>query len=320
VREPAAGAVAHPAAGVLTPPARLPRISSLRQSLGRRRLPRYGSVAVHLQEAGDRSYIAQLWQAVFGETRATDDPYEDLCEFARRVDRERFPVDLWATSQSLGDAERPTEVPIYIGGYGVPWEVVGFDGVDPPDRAMVAVVCTAGVPTLGIPPVATYRDTASRHHDDLLTWWAAHGYDQASIPALTWPRDPGVAVAVLETLEPPLDGLATLYRCVVKDAENPFLDLPRGYWQGEYVQWEWDWYWDSPSIRELTDLFEQVRAEVERLLEYYAWWNQTIPDAEAAVVAALVGLERSEVYEELRDDEADAEAAVDEEWAACLCP
>ncbi|MBU1747574.1 MAG: hypothetical protein KKA73_07790, partial [Chloroflexi bacterium] len=254
--------------GVLAGPPFLPYVSSLLPLLECRRLPTYSGLDQSLlggYRLADFWYLWDLWSTFLaGVPPANSTAQEALTDFMDEVDQRLFPVDLWASHEYLSAADEEDLLewtPLCIAGLGVPWESVGIDNLDPSEQVMVAVVSTA----LGY---------LGRCHESILDWWQQRGYDD--IPALTWPRHPEVAVALLEDLDPPLDGLAVLYQCVVKDTGNPFLDLPDGRWQGVYLDDDHEgWCWEPGAIRELAQAYATVRPDVLQLEAYTTWWQST---------------------------------------------
>jgi len=286
------------------------RYKPLQRALVRRRLPRYHAVAFWLSECISRSHITYLWREVFAAEPPPGSAFDAQVEFVGRVCQELFPVDTGAMDDLLTSGADPMEYPIMVGGWGVPWEIEGFHGVHPADRPMVAVVYTAGagrcVAVLG------YCREDLWLEEPIADWWAGHGLDCAAseLPdrlalrlrsprlrsgqaGLAWAADPERAEALLRRLEPPLDGLATLYRCVLKGTGNPFLDLPFGAVQGEYLMGgDFDYFWDPGDVRTLARRYAEVRDEVARLDRYYEWFEDT-PGAEQHVVETLTRLEET---------------------------
>jgi hypothetical protein len=276
----------------VTPP-RLPAYGRLRRLLVRRQLPGYHTIAAWLEEHAARAHIAHLWREVFGVEPAPGYALDAEVAFVGRVCRELFPVDTQTMDDYLNSGANPLHHGIMVDGWGVAWEVEGFHGIDFAEQPLVAAVVAAGAWQCELADRWLAIDEVRL---DALEWWTDHGYcvDDLS-DRLAWAADPGQAVALLRRLEPPLDGLATLYQCVAKSSGNPFLDLPGGTVQGEYLDWLWECHWEPVDIRALARAYAQVRDDIARLEHYYTWYRAT-PDAEQRVAAVLITLE--DVYDE----------------------
>ncbi|MBU1878190.1 MAG: hypothetical protein KJ734_04495 [Chloroflexi bacterium] len=267
----------------------IPSYAAVWRRLLGRRLARYSDLDREVQYYVSRSSMCRLWQEVFQE----EDPVAEYSlldsesEFAARIDRERFPVDFDALNDYLNSGMDPMQNPIWLAGCGVPWELGCFDDILeylPGAWPMVAACAIARVPSRSEPSEVV-------GDDDLVLveeWWADRGWpDLAALQGrLAWLREPEPAIKRLQRLRAPFDGLATLYQCTIKGTGNPFLDLPSGPWQGEYVA-DYDYWWDAADIAALTGLYAAVAPAVARLGAYEKWYDQAGLKADPQIAAIL---------------------------------
>jgi len=256
-----------------TQPTNTPRILTaltIGRALQRHQLPFYSgrlwSLAQYLRETHEWGQIAQLWREVFDEGLETNYLLDAQAEFVQRVDRELFPVELECMDEICGyDGENPLNYPIFITTYGVPYEV-GFEEVLQAHCPLLAAMLVAGC-SLEIPDTLPVWE-----------WWASVGYpdpDELPREELAWlANNSEQARILLRSLNPPLNGLATLYGCIAKDTDNLFLEIPDGPWQGEYWDMYDAWYWSPGEIRALAKMFAAVREDVERLKNYLNWYYE----------------------------------------------
>ncbi|MBU0495503.1 MAG: hypothetical protein KKB13_26955 [Chloroflexi bacterium] len=265
----------------------LPAYTPLSQRAQQRGLTRYAVLAAQIETYLGHVGMAQLWQHIFQVDPPVGLPLQEAeSAFCERVSRELFPVDLDAIEAELECGASVLALPIYIEGSGVPWEVDGLEELDdyfPAAWPMVAAVVMAWA---GENPASIVVDGGELVEN----WWAVRGWAnwEQLQPHLQWLCDPTTAIERLQRLPPPLDGLASLYWCVAKCSGNPFLDYPPGPWQGDYMDFCWEWCWDVADIQELTRLYAEVRDDLDRLLAYIRWYYAS-SDAAAQVCEVLLG-------------------------------
>jgi hypothetical protein len=112
------------------------------------------------------------------------------------------------------------------------------------------------------------------------------GYSEIPQAQIRWLCDRYGALDSLRELPEPLDGLAVLYQCIQRRVGNPFLDVPGGVWQIEYVD-IYAWYWNPGVINALTEDFSAVERKVERLTTFRRWCR---PEDHRSVIDYLTAI------------------------------
>jgi len=271
---PTAIAIQQPALQLLT-------ARDVVRSLNRFRLPCYSYLAWWLEDFGRSHNIVDLWRGVFQEDPPAGYSTWDLeIELVQRVHLELFPVDLEVMDMYVNSGEDPFQAPIPIDGAGIGWEFESLCYLPEYAQPMIAVLVAAG------------EIDADTLDSELEGWWSDRNYHE--IPRLRWPGD---ALERLGQLPDDLNGLATLYHCVMKDTGNEFIDISGGDWAMEYLE-DFE-FWTVEGIQRLTREFDQLRDQVYRLQSYLQWFEHT-PGSEHRVLSILLDL-----CEESTDDNSD---------------
>ncbi|MBN1815351.1 MAG: hypothetical protein JXA14_26200 [Anaerolineae bacterium] len=240
---------------------------ALAKALEARRLPSYRLMLEELGELSRAIDAVQLWEHLFHcPAPLNNGIFNFQCELAWRVDKELFPVALHVMDEILYCGEDPFDYPIQPAAYGVPWEFMETEDLEPECQPLVTVLANCG-----------------EIESDVLC---------GEEPGLRWPEN---GVERLAALPAPLDGLATLYHCVVKDTGNVFLTCSL-YGEDDYM-WGPE-YWCVEGVEVLRREYEAVRADVERLAAYKEWFDKT-PGAAGRVEQELLAL--CELTEECDD-------------------
>lgn len=278
------------------------------------RLPRYTAILDALRGLGEHGQIASLWRAVL-PPEAGDPPVEqgtlDLAyEFAGNVDHFLFPLDLAAMDDLVNGGEEDVfDCPIYLGSAGVPWELAGIGEVPCPVQPVLATIAPQffygqdeayvagddeeaeqdedGLPLVARVDLFGYLEAMPEARQDISAivgdsrrWWK----DNYNREPPRWGLPPGKegVVRLQEALRlqpPPLDALADVIDCILKDTGSIWLDQVSGFWAMEYeIEYGADlhaWYWDPGDIRQLAGLFDRVRPAFQRLDAYSDWYSDT---------------------------------------------
>jgi len=269
---------ASTAIAIRQPALRLLTAHDVIRSLNRFRLPRYSYLAWWLEDIAQSCYIKSLWHGVFHEAPPDGDTWNTEIDFVARVNNELFPVDLSVMDMYVNSGEDPFQAPIPIDGAGIAWEFESLCYLPEYAQPMIAILGAAG---------EIDADTL-----ELDGWWSDRNYHE--IPRLRWPGD---ALERLGQLPDDLNGLATLYHCVMKDTGNEFIDISGGDWAMEYLE-DFE-FWTVEGIQRLTREFDQLRDQVYRLQSYLQWFEHT-PGSEHRVLSILLDL-----CEESTDDNSD---------------
>jgi len=247
------------------------------RSLNRFRLPRYSYIAWWLEDVARSYHIRNLWRGTFHEDPPEEwSAWDTEINLVARVNNELFPVDLSAMDMYVNSGEDPFQAPIPIDGAGIAWEFEIVDWLPDYARPMIAVLGAAGV----------------IEANGLKEWWDDRNYHET--PHLRWPGD---ALERLAQLPDNLNGLATLYHCIMKDTGNEFIDVPSSDWALEYLtNFE---FWTVEGVEILASEFAEVRDQYHRLQTYIQWFEH-IPGSGSRVLSVLLDL-----CEESTDDNSD---------------
>ena len=258
--------------------------------------PRYNSAAIRVRltelRPACRTYLIHEWREridgapwlmlylqLFGELPAwrRDTVWSVWCvceELANRVHHEMFPINYDLMNDCGSCGENPLENPVMFQGHGVPWECLPVFQLSEYLRPLVAIYGLSTACADACAPLAW---------DEMLSdWWDQLPHDRIDSTdpgGFIWPGTPDGIKAMtgrLETLDPPLDGLATLLRCVVKQTGNPFLDMAEGDQCGEYCDGYFDDYyvpWCREDLNRLTEAWLKAKPEVDRMLAFCRWFN-----------------------------------------------
>lgn len=279
-------------------PGGLPTTRGVLAALQQHRLPTYQDLRSWLDRLQKPMVLAELYSQLFGVPAPTYQLAALQSDLMDRVRTELFPVDVETAMDMMYDGESLLEIPLLIHGCAVPWEVIDLYDLDVSDRPMIAALVAA----LGN-EVYTL-DGADFAPEDLVDavgeWWTDRGYPEP--PELTWLRNREVEGMAnwLRQLPPPLDGLVGSYYGVIK-ADNPFWYWPDGCLIGDYVEDGYEWGWNLADIRQLSRFYQEARADMQRM-DAYMHWYRSYHDAEAVVIAILVGLEQVHQDQRSLDD------------------
>jgi hypothetical protein len=102
-----------------------------------------------------------------------------------------------------------------------------------------------------------------------------------------------------------LDGLATVYNCVIKESGNPFLDTPSPYWCFDYGSY--GFCWCAECVNALAMQYALVKDEIAAMERYVEWFerNEITGDPTRQVIETLIALEDNPYEED--DDGASTE-------------
>lgn len=204
------------------------------------------------------------------------DEWDAEMEFLSEVHESLFPLDDYTDELFYAAGEHPLLYPIWPLCYGIPWDVIWLDelSLNAACYPLLAVVVPGLVPTeYGV------ENIAFDNQDNAETWQREHGVT-VSAPENFMMMN--YVLARLRALPAPLNALATLYRCLLRNSGNPFLDNStyNEDFPDQLLPWE-PW-----AVQELVVQYAQVRADLDALNHYYGWFAQT-PDAREQVLTAL---------------------------------
>jgi len=249
------------------------------RALNRYRIPSYAWMYDLVREYRSRVTILEMWKIAFGAAPADLDVHDVLgmqVQFANRVDRELFPVDLTYLDDCVNSGEEdPLDCGLIPETYGLPWEMCDLEELPAGSIPVLAVLALSEF--LDEPGYAV-AGSLDGLNESLLGWWqgAVDEGDLDELPTWGLPVDSGGVQQLrqaLALLRPPLNALATVIDTIVKESGNLFLDTPGAFYRAEYDEfWNEDWCWCATCIRELTRLYEPVRERVEQMELYYDWY------------------------------------------------
>jgi hypothetical protein len=194
--------------------------------------------------------------------------------FAYMVDENLFPLDLNFMDSIYGGSGDVLDLimqGVPYRSWGVPYEIMALRDLDPHAQPLVAI--TQGVP-------------------DWHEFWDDAGVDFPET-GLSWACDPEMGILNLRGLEPPLDGLEVMARCVARTNQNPFLDIPDLWYRGEYWGEFSDYWWCEQDIRELARLYDRARSDIEIIEEYKRWVDADQQNAFAVIARKFVEMEEA---------------------------
>jgi hypothetical protein len=281
------------------------------RALNRYRIPSYAWMYDLVREYRSRVTILEMWRIAFGAAPADLDVHDVLgmqVQFASRIDRELFPVDLWYLDDCLNSGEEdPFDCGLIPETYGLAWEMCDLEEISP---GAIPIMAVLALPEILEKTGYTVEGELDGLNMDLLEWWqeAVEEGDLDDIPTWNLSRDmDGVRRfrEALALLRPPLNALATVLDTVARDSGNPFLDTPGSFYRVEYDDfWNEEWCWCASCVKELTRLYEPVRERVEQMRAYYNWYcpyYDVVPHRRRLVVRTLARLVEGEW--EIRDGE-----------------
>jgi hypothetical protein len=195
-------------------------------------------------------------------------------DFMHLVDDSLFPID-WRILDDCynveGDVMEVVNFLIPFAGWGIEYQESSFEDIEPWAQPLVALLTSS---------------------DGGYDWWASALIDEPNVHELEWHLCAESAIARLDELEPPLDGLSVAYKCVWKESGNPFFDCVDTFWRGYYWDDDHTW-WYLKDIVHLGQCYAQAKPEVEKLKAYIDWYDET-PGAHQVVAGIFIDLEDSE--------------------------
>lgn len=258
----------------------------LHERLRRRRLISYESLRARAREEFRRArygqHVIELYEHVFGHSPEAPNiwnvfPLEE--DIVWRLQEGHFPLDFEVLNQAYQYADPEALAgPIPIEGFGIDAIEEGFDYIREPAQPLVALLHERLYPT------SPASDWVVSVVERIRTWWpddAPHDF--------AWVNEHSAPQKLLARLDPPLDGLAVEYRCIVReDGDNIFLrHAMYGAWD---VLAEEDLFWHPDTIDRLTREWRNVQPALKRLDAYHDWFH----DHDAPVAASIEAFTRVE--------------------------
>lgn len=260
---------------------RILNAGGINRILHRWRLPTHARIATLLDAFSAKIYLYKLWNEVFAEPPPPMRLGNLQAAFVRKVDSERFPVDVDAleclVSERIEDIDL-LELPLPYDSFGVPWETEVIHELPWWAQAVVAVVI----------PIVYGLDESDR--DDVAHWLAKDGFPQPAYEYITEGSGEFERLRqALDCQEPPLDGLSVVLDCIVKETSNVFLDNPpilagREEYGGN------QFFWNKLNVKMLHDMYLAVQTKAKRLRAYIRWCQRTSGFFEYQVVRLLTRL------------------------------
>lgn len=258
---------------------RLLRNAQLKRRLNAHRMVTYTAIADVLAEAGMLMTFRSHWRAFFPDVEMEDrtdpgDLFALAADFMHMVDEHLFPLEWYyidGVYQCNGNVMEVVTGPIAFQSYGIECEETHFLDLEGWKQPVVSLL-TGG--------------------DDSLVFWEQAGIDilhelqkrDHADEGLTWPLHTHRAIAALEQLEPPLNGLAVAYQCVKKASGNIFFDQVGAFWRGLY--WDDEFYWCcEEDIRTVKRHYDNAKADIDKLKAYIDWYESN--DHAASTVAQI---------------------------------
>jgi hypothetical protein len=255
------------------------RNAQLKRRLNAHRLVTYSAIADVLAEVGMLMTFRSHWRTFFPDVDMEththpDDLFALSADFMQLVDEHLFPLDWYyidGVYQCNGNVMEVVTGPIAFQSYGIECEETHFLDLDGWKQPLISLLTTA---------------------DGDMVFWEQAGVDyghemrrrERADEGLTWHLNTRHAIATLEQLEPPLNGLAVAYQCVQKDSGNIFFDQVGAFWRGLY--WDDEFYWCSEEdIRAVKHDYEEARKDIENLKAYIDWYESN--DHAAGTVAQI---------------------------------
>lgn len=265
----------HPVADA-TP--RILRYQALIERLRSRQLLSYSAMGLAIRDGAEIARFSHLLQTFFPDEIDKPGPDWDLLDltawFAHLVDETLFPLDLNFMDSiygGTGDVHDVIMQGIPYRSYGVPYEILSLRDLE--KHAQPVVAATQSIP-------------------DWHEFWQDAGVECPEM-GLSWAYDPEIAILNLRGLEPPLDGLEVMARCVARTNQNPFLDMPDLWYRGEYIGEFSDYWWAEQDIRELARLYDRARPDSEILDRYIRWVDADWQHAFTVIARKFVEMEEA---------------------------
>jgi len=223
-------------------------------------------------------------------------------ELYARINREKFPLCYTHLNDCNSSGESPLDYQMVYQGYGVPSEILSVPQLHAAAQPLVAIMTIS----TGGANLVEYDYSVEQMFMAAVDWWDQLPHDRLEnvSPDFIWPQSyEGVQLMVqrlwnLEHEEPPLNGLATMLRCIQKETGNEFLDTPE-YFAYEYENFYGYFDWDAESIESLALIWAEVREQVAQMERYIDWINLDPGDERQIQVLNLLLRLGCEVDQEL---------------------
>lgn len=218
----------------------------------------------------------------------TWDSVDTLGYVCNRINDDLFPINFDELNDAYNSGEEDMmDTWIAYEKFGVPWEVVGVTDIDDavlPLVAIYAINCPPG--PYGIPGM---------EEEPFLDWWdtlpGARIRNYSRGPRFDWPcSSDGVDAMTrrLQQLQPPLNGLAALLLCIVKNTGNPFIDMTEHFL--DYEDGDWFYTWNVGDIRCLAQRWSEVRDGIEQMQAYLKRYSRMTDTDTCEIMSLLLRL------------------------------
>ncbi len=252
-------------------------------------IPRYSDMIRVFSDCDDAIKIMSLYRKLFDHNmpnlHALCKSFDLIEELAKEVNQSLFPVDLQSLYQYTCDYGRGSLelIPILVQGEGIPIRVSGLQGLA---RAVEPLVYAL------LPVLQEYNEFELPNSSDCnqlnATYWSSYGHHEP--PSFSWIYDNDEMIKdLLSHLPEPFNGLATLFDCIWRESDNPFLSWCSETIYEDFARQPDYWTWNQECISDLTRLYKEEQAEIKKLHAYYRWCGSNDIDG---VIEALLELER----------------------------
>lgn len=244
-----------------------------------RKIPSYDFFLKHflLTDFDSVMKITQLYFDLFGAQMPNINQQcaaVDLLDaFAIKVNSELFPIDLDAMDAHLYEilyaGDELNEAQVLIKGEGIDVNATGIDGLEPAIEPMFYAL----LPLLREDEYYNISMFPDRELDRAeREWWLKHD-GVSSPPRFSWIyADRWVIHEIINNqLDPALQGLGALVDCLLRDTNNPFLDICSHTVMEELEHGYWRWQLDD--ILDLKELWSEAKERVNKLQVYISWFT-----------------------------------------------
>lgn len=268
------------------------------QLLNRHRLPDYNLIREMLCDFSLYPEIRELWRELFPEKPQPEGDVWDIeCALMETVDSELFPLSMSEYETFYSAGEHVIGGPVGYAGWGIPWEAESLQGIEMEFYPLAAIVAA------GLVPASDWSaDSHLNFVEEAEEWLGVHS-QWAALDAAT-AADHAFIRGKLAELAAPLDGLAVVYECLLRQTGNPFFDAPEFYrydYESIYSFYEWV----VADLRTLQEFYQAARPGLDKLEAYREWWRATGDAARDHVLRALAQTFELEEVQEWEEDDDD---------------
>lgn len=258
----------------------------------RHQMPLYSDLITLLKKDNSARVIRSLYRRLFSRDLPTNDndPRTLVECLMWAVHEELFPIDVEAMTFTFNEEVDHNYVtlintPVLVQGEGIPLDEWGIEGLDDFIEPLVFIL----LPELQGELIDHPSDLAHIYRN----YWIKQG---VGLPKASWiHEDEWTIIHLLDQLPKPFDGLATLYKCILRATGNPFLDWSHCTIYNDFATYYAYWEWNYEGISELKHLYDDAEDDLKKLKAYYKW-SHCQSSKPSEVIQQLFSLEERHIW------------------------